>query len=431
MNRRIFVVGALVALVLILVIGTLNIFGQPKHINLYSSSSGGANIQFPYLAGPHTLDFFTGSGFASYDTTSQVSQSISPQFNLPAVGTVRWSKTGVLFEVSDYTGTDDLSLILASDNLPTTQNYWWLYNFASQKLSLVSTANQQNSAVSAVWNSSGNNYCYLTADGSLYTSSAPDQPIYSNKSASGVEWFNGSSVIVNEGDSLKQIDLINQGVKTLFSVNSQALYVSPDGQTIAYVLNTHPKSNDVVPGDLYKVNPANDKASKVLSNFNGVLAGDDGNLYAGYSDTSGNHHLNLYPKTGKTIVYSPGSALKQAGNISDILPENSGSIYVDLASNSLVRLTTNPDSSIESINATSLFSNLPFQGPAASYEIDVTFPFADDVVSPTIVIKAPTPQARQAALQWIRDKGYDPSDYKIDFQNQTIVNNHYTNGVPQ
>jgi hypothetical protein len=75
-------------------------------------------------------------------------------------------------------------------------------------------------------------------------------------------------------------------------------------------------------------------------------------------------------------------------------------------------------------NSSSLFSQLPIVGAASLYEISTGKQAVKNGSSNIVVITASTPQARQYALQWIRNQGYDPSDYKIEFINTPITNNH-------
>jgi hypothetical protein len=67
-----------------------------------------------------------------------------------------------------------------------------------------------------------------------------------------------------------------------------------------------------------------------------------------------------------------------------------------------------------------LFNQLPITGAASLYTISEGHEAVNNGSPNVIVIDATTPQNRQYALQWIRNQGYDPSDFKIQFVDQAI-----------
>jgi hypothetical protein len=80
-------------------------------------------------------------------------------------------------------------------------------------------------------------------------------------------------------------------------------------------------------------------------------------------------------------------------------------------------------SSLQS-NSNNIFNDLPVIGANSIYEISVDKQAVNDGNASGIVIGAPNPQGYQYALQWIRQQGYDPADYKITFQTITLTNSH-------
>lgn len=407
MRRRIIIIGFILWVLLIIVLLLNHLHHQPKRVNLYRATPGGKNIVFPYLADEHTIDFFTGSAFATYDTRDQTTQTVTPQFVLPTVTQVRWSKTGILFEASDYKSPDDLFNALNKKGLSVTREYWWEYDYASKKLTLVLPANVVDTIKDAAWNTNGNGYCYVSSDGSLYLSSAPSQAVAKVGDTAQIRRCNGSTVVVAEGSLLKQIDTKTRAEKILVNAAMQDSYVSPDGQTIAYVLNTHPKANSLVPGDLYKVDTSTGKAHKVLGDFNGPMAGNKGNLYVGYTDQTGNNHLELFPANGKATSYALGASLNKGDTISHVLPVDADTIYVVSQATNLVAVSDKPRRVVTPVSneykiQTDLYENgfeIHYDPYANSYEVDIS-------ANPFLGYQA-------AALQYIRNQGVDPNQINI------------------
>ena len=408
-RRRIIIVLTLWFLIIIFLIVS-HLQHQPKKVNLYKATPGGKNILFPSLAGPSTIDFFTGSAFAAYDTSSQTSKTISPQFILPTVSQVRWSKAGVMFLASDYTAADNLFAALNDKGLPTNKEYWWIYSFSDQKLNVVTPRNAYFNVVDAFWNASGKGYCYISSDGSLYLSSDQGHAIAKVDTNDRIKQFSGSTITLAENGTIRQIDTSTHRSKDVVNAVFQDAYVSADGKTMAYVLNTHPVSSGVVPGDLYKVNTDNLKASRVLSGFTGAMAGSGGNLYAGYVNDQGNNLLRFFPVSGKSIDYSFGSSLNKGDTIGTILPVNPGTIYVISRSNNLVEVTdqkktvSTPVSQEYKIQ-TDLYQNgfeIHYDPYKDTYEVDIS-------ANPFIAYQ-------NAALDYIRKQGVDPNQLNITWR---------------
>lgn len=89
----------------------------------------------------------------------------------------------------------------------------------------------------------------------------------------------------------------------------------------------------------------------------------------------------------------------------------------------LSKTTINPD-------IMNLFGILPFLGPSSEYQISYTTLTTPSGIQYTIVITSGSDQAKADALAWIRDQGYNPSDYTISYVNQALVNYHYVEGGP-
>lgn len=126
------------------------------------------------------------------------------------------------------------------------------------------------------------------------------------------------------------------------------------------------------------------------------------------------------------VRLSPGTYRLAASN-----PGRSVLTTVTIIEKSTLKKSLNitPVDSAE-VQRDSLFSRLPVQGPAATYQIDQGVRSSSGGTVFTIIITSATPQDRKAALQWIRDRGYNPSDYKIEYRDASITNYHYTEGLP-
>jgi len=410
---RKYLIGLVLIIAAVIVVIILQ---QPNHRTLHKTSSGITNAQFPYLANPNTVDFFTGTSFAAYGPASGATTTISPQFALPVVTTMRWSKTGVLFEASGYTKNDDLFQALANKHQAITLDYWWLYNFSNQELSLVLPPNIQNRVVDAYWSSSGDSYSYISNDNTLHISSNPKKVLYHTATGARIKQFNGDSVVIAEGDNLNQIDIASGAKQTLVNANFQDSYISPDMATIAYVVNTHPKATSVVPGDLYTLNPASKGTHKLLSDFGGVLSGDKGNLYFAYQDTSNLNHLELHPSSGKATVYGLGSVVGKNTSITQVIPKDAEDFYLTSGTNLFEAKTTTQTSPSLTNNFSAIKGDyyldgfeIHYQPIYNTYEIDIT--------------KNPYSTYQNNALKYIRNHHVDPNQITIVWRAYDGVNN--------
>ena len=68
----------------------------------------------------------------------------------------------------------------------------------------------------------------------------------------------------------------------------------------------------------------------------------------------------------------------------------------------------------QSVQNVPLIRQLPFIGPGSEFRIDYGSQPGADANNPTIYITAPTTQAQQDAVTWIKNQGYDPT--KLDIQ---------------
>ncbi len=76
-------------------------------------------------------------------------------------------------------------------------------------------------------------------------------------------------------------------------------------------------------------------------------------------------------------------------------------------------------SSSDALKQLPFIQELPYIGPGYYYRVDYGYLDSNAQGSPVVFISSAsnvTHQARQAALTWIREKGYDVSDFKVVFR---------------
>jgi hypothetical protein len=80
-------------------------------------------------------------------------------------------------------------------------------------------------------------------------------------------------------------------------------------------------------------------------------------------------------------------------------------------------LLNNQTQYAKTIQNNKLLQLLPFTGPGFEYRVDYTVNYSPQGSEPTIKITAPTPQAQQNALAWIKSQGQNLSSIKIQYIN--------------
>lgn len=130
---------------------------------------------------------------------------------------------------------------------------------------------------------------------------------------------------------------------------------------------------------------------------------------------TGNAKLRLSP--GKYQVTATDKGYQTTATVS---------VYKKKSSSSYLQLVTSELPS----NVSGLLPKLPVIGPASEYYISVSSQSSNNSSSSVIIINAATPSDRQGALNWIRQQGYNPSYYKIEFQSSAVQNYHYAEGPP-
>ncbi|MDB5164339.1 MAG: hypothetical protein JWS12_957 [Candidatus Saccharibacteria bacterium] len=76
-----------------------------------------------------------------------------------------------------------------------------------------------------------------------------------------------------------------------------------------------------------------------------------------------------------------------------------------------------------------LLALLPYLGSGDRFRISSTVQSNGASTGPVLIITSSSPQTQQIALQWIQDRGFNPSDYTIKYQTAQLRNYHYTEGI--
>jgi hypothetical protein len=84
----------------------------------------------------------------------------------------------------------------------------------------------------------------------------------------------------------------------------------------------------------------------------------------------------------------------------------------------------------QSANNAQLFTLLPYQDTNSGFMIDETVANSGNVSGPLLEITSSDQASKQAAMDWIEEQGYKPSNYITDYIQQVVANYHYTDGLP-
>lgn len=411
-QQRKLLIYALIFILLFL--GLLIIFSHKNKLPaapLYKASATASNINYPYLVNSHTIDFFTGSSFASYNSTTNTTTTISPQFAFPTIDNMSWSNSGVLFQASNYSQADDLYPALMNNEVNTNQEYWWVYNFATQKISLLLPANASAQNITdAYWNSSGTGFAYIDTNDNVYLSTNSNTPVYHLKQSSQIIQYTDNNLYLETNTSIDKFNLVTKNLQTLVNGKQHILkvYVSSDAKTAAYVLGgDNPKGDDDYAGDLYDLNTNNNKSKKLLSDVDPVLSGNNGNLYAGYIDSNSVVYLDYYPNNGTALSYDLGAVLENQSQLTSVLPASLSNIYLGTSENDLVLASTHKKSVNNPINwdyqiQTDLYEN--------GFEIHY---FPDSNYYEIVIDNNPYTTYQLAAINYLKSLNIDPNQIFI------------------
>lgn len=213
---------------------------QNRKTTLTASQPFATNFKYAHQFDKNNIFYFTGSGFASYDTDTYKSRPLGPVYALPtATVEVKWSPKGALIHATGYSETDQLYPELFKQSLSPNRYYWWLVNFETGAITLVGNPASKADVSNAVWQDE---------DHFLYTE---------------IPSSNSKTVNVISG-SLKgkpsTVTTLPVGATLVDATTSGALYTQPDGDI----------------DNLMSLNLSTKKTRTAVKNTSAVLAAHNG-----------------------------------------------------------------------------------------------------------------------------------------------------------
>lgn len=151
-RRKTIIVGAaiFVAVTMLILITTLSFLLKPDEATISRAFAG--NMGYSAQIDDHTLYFFTGSAFAAYDLNTFTSKELTPFYALPTeITAVVFSKNGALVQATGYSAADSLYQTISNKNLNKFESYWWLFDFNTDKQTLIGEAGSETMVHEALW----------------------------------------------------------------------------------------------------------------------------------------------------------------------------------------------------------------------------------------------------------------------------------------
>ncbi len=241
----------LIALVLTLLGGLLIWFVGRNTLKV--SRPVAIDLRYPSMSGEGKTRYFNGSAFMEFDLVSQSSRSLTPSYWLPSIADVRWSKTGVIFQATEYGPTDDLHPVLVKNGLPTGAPYWWEMNFQTGAVNLIGNIAAMKDLGAAVddvvWTADGKSYYYTQAEESIDDEHGRSAALYSavpggavtalgTLEATDLLWADSGRLIYKEDShatrALKELAVQTRKTRTLASGFVGPAYVNPSGSKILF-----------------------------------------------------------------------------------------------------------------------------------------------------------------------------------------------------
>ena len=180
-NRRIaLIIAGACAIVLL---GIWAILGLRGNIGpAYEVSTPfAANFSFQKQMTDHSIYYFTGSSFASYDLTSHKTTTLTPYYSLPSTITnITYSKSGALIRATGYSVVDQLYPELVKRSLTADMDYVWHINFTTGAITLVGDPATGADVRAAVWQDD-NRFVYTEKSPSNTTLSLLQQTVNGEK----------------------------------------------------------------------------------------------------------------------------------------------------------------------------------------------------------------------------------------------------------
>lgn len=132
-------------------------------VSLYASQVAARNINFPDLKNGK-LRFFTGTAIAELNLQTLNSRSLTREYELPEISTLRWGGEKIVLKAEKLSPNDDL-YDLADTAVRDSSYSWWLLDLRTDTISPFSIGRSDQKIVDVIWDSSRANLIVLAQNG--------------------------------------------------------------------------------------------------------------------------------------------------------------------------------------------------------------------------------------------------------------------------
>ncbi|HSX01649.1 MAG TPA: hypothetical protein VLF67_05405 [Candidatus Saccharimonas sp.] len=430
LNRRNIILLIIIGVVVVIAISLLGRIGQPRHYKL--SQPFASNLAFARQWDSHTIRYFSGSAFVTYDTATNKSAPLTAVYSLPTViSDVRWTDSAVLIHATGYSPVDQLYPKLMLASLSPNRYYWWLINFSTGTITLVGHASTGADVRSATWQDP-TTYVYTEAptdiddlnviratigqDGTklgtlsqrdILAAATPDSLIYTVPSGTAA--------------NLTVQDLSTHKTKTVVKKVGQILSASPNGSVFVIAQPTS-TSDETIRGSLVLYNHPKHSTQTISGDFSGsaVWHGNGTDWTAtgtssstqpiGFTSTSqGSFSFDL-PTPGATDDKRPYTSIGQVGD-SVLLTNPANQLYYASAK-PVTGLPKLADFTSLSLGIYQPTFKIIYSSDQQQYLVHITAnPYDTNVKAAQAYLQSIGYDPYQLRLKWYADDGVDPGFY--------------------
>ena len=406
-----------------LLLAGLVIIFWPKSLPQKLSAPFATNVRFPYATSENKFLYFSGSSFVEYNLLTHQTGRKTNIFSLPVVTDVKWSPEGALFKASGYTDVDDLKPKLDELLMPLDLSYWWLIDFKTNEIRLLGGYEKAPTVIDAVW-ADESSYVYLAGPvddhddaTSIVVGSIGGTEVVAAElpEAARLFWADRHSAIVatrvEAASALEKISFSDKRKESLVEGEIVEAVVSPSGERAVVIVGAaeNPDQHAHGLGDAYLYEKGA-KLEKLISDFSGAVSWsrDSGSfMAAGYGEEKP-LFLSQETKKGRVKKYFN----KLAGDIKSLAYLNSSSLttlFVNEAQEaSLASKEKQLVSAVPKTKAPFLESEKTVYGGG----FYIAF-FPDKNQYAIYVTSQPFAQKQTDALNFIKNRGYDPNQLDL------------------
>lgn len=416
-DRRAQIIAAAIAVGLLLSIILLSI---PTGSNRKTISEPYAtNLAFAHQTSADTLNFFTGSAFASYNLTEHSTKALTPLYSLPRlITTVTWGKDAVLFNAAGYSDVDQLYPELVRQNLNPNNYYWWRVDLRSGAISLVGNQTNLYDVRSVIWES---DTTYLFAEQPGATSDQIVSRVAPGQAPATIGTIPPDAILVGGSgetvtysipkDGSNEVTSANLKTKTTTSRLENVLTVlagNPAGSILAIKKGSATTDEDNTIGDLTYYDATKQKTKSLQTGFRGKA------IWTSFNSTFIVNGTN--DAGGVGFVIEP----KSTTNF-QLIPKDNSTKYIEYAPAGFTKsavLLTNPKDELVSLTngKAKNLPSLPDMGKLKPEVNESNFRMvyvAEQNQFSTYITQTPYEGNRQAIMNYLKNKGYDPYQLKI------------------